>query len=45
MTYSNGGSFILGNGHGMSAVQALAASAYPEPWYIRMLGPVQPGTA
>ena len=37
---SNGNSFS--NGDSMSSGPA-DASAYPEPWFIRMLGPVQPG--
>ena len=31
--HSNGNSFACGGDR----------SAYPEPWYVRLLGPVQPG--
>jgi hypothetical protein len=41
--HSNGDSFSLSDGHSMSASAALAASTYPEPFYVRLLGPVQPG--
>ena len=31
------------DGDSMSTGPSPDACAYPEPWYIRMLGPVQPG--
>ena len=43
MTYANGNSFTPSNGQNMNVTQVLAAAQYPEPWFIRLLGPVQPG--
>ena len=43
MTYANGNSFGLGNGNSINVSHTLAAGQYPEPFWIRFLGPVQPG--
>lgn len=45
LTWSNGNSFDWSNGHSMSVAETLAAGQYPEPWWIRLMAPVQPGAA
>lgn len=45
--FSNGNSFNNGAScsAGDSMNTSLGAATYPEPWFIRMLGPVAPGAA